>query len=71
MARLGSPNLNKSYNPGALADTKGQGKVLALEILAADPTLVAGQPRLWFNTTDNKIKISIDGAATKETAALT
>ena len=65
MARLGSPNLNKTYNTGALPDTKGGGKVLAVEIVSADPTLVSGQPRVWFNTTDNKLKISPDGVNTK------
>lgn len=68
MARIGSPDLNKTFNPGALPDTKGKGQVLAVEFLSADPTLTKGQPRVWFNTATSTLKVSADGQTTKSVA---
>lgn len=68
MARLGSPALNNTFNPGALPDTKGEGQVLAIELLSADPTLTKGQPRVWYNTTTGHLKVSADGQSSKSVA---
>lgn len=67
---------SSTFKPNAMANasgvgTNGQGMELTIEILSADPTLTAGVPRVWFNTTDKKIKVSADGSTTYSSAALT
>jgi len=69
-------NTNSTFKPNALANasgtvTNGTGMELTIEVLSADPTLTAGVPRIWFNTTDKKIKVSVDGSTTYSSSALT
>lgn len=71
----GFDEIKSTYRPGASANTAGvdtvEGQALTVEFLSADPTLEAGVPRIWFNTTTNTIKVTKDGATVLATAALT
>lgn len=65
------PNMDSTFKPGeALTNTKGQTTpVLAVEFLAADPTLVAGVPRIWVNTTSGVLKFTHNGTTTRTVTA--
>lgn len=68
------PDIKATWKPTAFANTSGvataAGQELTIEFLTADPTVTPGEPRIWYNMTDFKLKV-YDGAATKATAALT
>lgn len=67
------PNIDSTFKPSGYANTGGVdaavGQTLTIEFLAADPTLVAGVPRIWINTTSGVLKFTADGAATKTVTA--
>jgi hypothetical protein len=66
-------SVNNTFRPGNLANTGGvkaaAGQDLTVEILAADPALVAGVPRVWVNTTTATLKFTADGVVTKTVTA--
>lgn len=67
------PNVDNTFRPGTLGNAGGvadaPGQTLTVEFLAADPTLVAGVPRIWVNTTTGVLKFTADGATTKVVTA--
>lgn len=64
---------NSTFKNSALPNVAGvdtaAGQTLAVEFLAADPTLVSGVPRVWVNTTTAVMKFTADGSVTKTITA--
>lgn len=62
-----------TFKNSALANVAGvdnaNGQTLTVEFLAADPTLVAGVPRIWVNTATGILKFSHNGTVTKTVTA--
>jgi hypothetical protein len=65
-------SVNDTFRPNTLANTSGiatiNGTELTVEFLTANPTNVAGVPRIWFNLTDFKI-YTYDGTTQRSSAA--
>jgi hypothetical protein len=66
-------SVDNTFVPGGLANTGGvdatAGQTLTVEFLTADPTLTAGVPRIWVNTTSGTLKFSHNGSTTKTVTA--
>lgn len=67
-------SVNNTFKNSALANVGGvkataAGQTLTVEFLTADPSLTAGVPRIWVNTTSGVMKFSHDGAVTKTVTA--
>lgn len=66
-------NTNDTFKNTALANVGGvdaaAGQTLTVEFLSADPTLVAGEPRIWVNTTSGTLKFTHNGTTTKTVTA--
>lgn len=70
------PNFSEikdTFRPSALSNTGGvgsaNGQTLTVEFLAADPTLVAGVPRIWVNTATGVLKFTHNGTTVKTVTA--
>lgn len=59
------PDTSSTFKNNSLGSVQGApASEVTVEFLAADPTLVAGEYRIWVNTTSHTLKFTDDGATT-------
>lgn len=65
----GYSEIAATYRKNNAASTSGVNKEVTVEFLSADPTLTAGEPRIWVNTTTGTLKFSHDGTTVRTVSA--
>lgn len=58
----GFADIQETFRNSNSASVTGVNGEITVEVLSADPTLTAGEPRIWLNTTAGALKFSHDGA---------